>query len=148
MGFFDKLSETISTGSAKVAEKAKEVSGVATITAGMEKEKALVEKAYYDMGKKMFNEHKDALAAALPDEVAKVEESLKKIEDAKAAIRETKKLNVCPGCGKELSKEVAFCPACGAKMPEPEEAAPAEEAADETAEAPAEENPYEENNIE
>lgn len=145
MGFFDKLSETISTGSAKVAEKAKEVSGIASITAGMEKEKALVEKAYYDMGKKMFNEHKDALAAALPEEVAKVEESLKKIEEAKAALRETKKLNVCPGCGKELSKDVAFCPACGAKMPESEETEEPEEEAENTA---SEENPYEENNIE
>lgn len=140
MGFLDKLSDSISKGSAQVAKKAKEVSDIASITAGMEKEKALIEKAYYDLGKKMFAEHKDVLAGALPEEVAKVEESFKKIEDAKEQLRIAKGINVCPGCGKEVAKDVCFCPACGAKMPEPV----VEEAKEEVDEAMSEE----ENNAE
>lgn len=137
MGFFDNLKETISTGSAKVAEKAKEGYGIASLTASLEKEKATAEKLYKEAAKKAFAADAEAFKALAPEEVEKLVESLAKIDEIKASLRATKGVQVCPGCGKEVDKDIAFCPACGAKMPE---VVKEEEPAEEAAEAPAEES--------
>lgn len=131
MSFLDKLSEKISTGTEKVTEKAKEVSGVATLTAGMEKEKVAIEKLYKEIGKKMYEEHKDVLASALPEETQAIDDSFKKIEDAKVAIRIKKGIKICPNCGKELDKATVFCSACGTKLPEEEKEKAEEEKTEE-----------------
>lgn len=121
MGFLDKLSDSITSGSAKVAEKAKEVSEIATLTATVEKEKLNLEKLYREIGQKFLEENKDDATAKYPEIVAKYDESTKKIEDAKEAIRKAKGTLVCPVCGKEVPKGTKFCPACGAELPVVEE---------------------------
>jgi len=126
MGFLDNLQNKISAGSAVVAEKAKEVSELASLSATVEKEKVVQEKLYYELGKKVYAECKDSVADSCADVLAKIEESFKKMEDAKEALRTKKGNPVCPGCGKEVAKGTKFCPACGAVIPEEEEA-PAEE---------------------
>ena len=134
MGFLDNLSEKISSGSQKAAEKAKEVSEIAKLSATVEKEKVVQEKLYNEIGKKMYAEYRDLLLEKLPEETAKVDDSVKKMEDCKAALQSKKNVNVCPGCGKEVDKNAKFCPACGAVIPEAaEEAAEAEETAAEEA---------------
>lgn len=132
MGFFDNLSDKISTGGAKVAEKAKDVTEIATLTATVEKEKVVLEKLYNEVGKKFFENYKEELRAKFPEEVGKMEASLKKIEDSKNAIKDKKGVAVCPACGKEVPKNAKFCPACGAKMPEVEVKEEAKEETQET----------------
>lgn len=130
MGFFDKLSESISTGSAKVAETAKELKTVATLNAQIDKDTKLVEKTFTEIGKLYFEQFKDELNAKFPEQVAKIDEANANIEKNKEAIRVAKGINLCPQCGKEVAKDTKFCPACGAKMPEP--------VVEEVVEAPAE----------
>ena len=116
MSFIDKLSESITSGTEKVAKKAKEVSDVASLTAGMEKEKVSIEKLYRDIGKKMYEEHKDVLTSALPEETAMVDGCYERIDVAAASIKEAKGIRTCPSCGKEIVRESAFCYVCGAKL--------------------------------
>lgn len=123
MGFLDNLSDKLTAGGAKVAEKAKEVSGIATLTASIEKDKVAVDKLYTEIGKKFFEQYKDELAAKFPEEVGKIAEIVEKMEASRASLRDLKGIQICPGCGKEVDKTVKFCPACGAVIPE---AAPAE----------------------
>lgn len=122
MGFLDNITDKISQGSAKVAEKAKEVSELAQLSAVVEKEKVVQEKLYLELGKAMYNQYKDVAAEKLPEVAGKIDDSVKKMEEAKAAIKAKKGNPVCPGCGKEVTKETRFCPACGAVIPETAEA--------------------------
>ena len=116
MGFLEDLSDKITRGGATVAKKAKEVSEVATLTATVEKEKINLDKLYMQAGKQMYEEKREILASNFPASVAKIDETIKKIDDAKEAIKVAKGVSVCPGCGKEVERNVRFCPYCGASM--------------------------------
>lgn len=128
MGFLDNLSDKLSKGTETVGKKAKEVSEYASLTAVVEKEKVVQEKLYNELGKKVYAECKDAVSEKCAEEIAKLDESFKKMNDAKDQIRDKKGNQICPGCGKEVAKGSKFCPACGAVMPEEAEEAPVEEA--------------------
>ena len=117
MGFLDKLTDSISTGSAKVADKAKEVTEIATLTATVEKEKVNADKLYKELGQKFYEQYKNLVAEKFPEDAAKIDESVAKIDDAKEAIRKVKGIQLCPKCGKEVAKDTKFCPTCGAEMP-------------------------------
>ncbi|MBO4679839.1 MAG: zinc-ribbon domain-containing protein [Lachnospiraceae bacterium] len=116
MGLFDDLTKTIAKSGAAVVDKAKEVSEIASATASMEKEKLALEKLYNDLGKKMFENYKEDLAFKFPEEVNKIEESLKKISEAKDNINDKKGNKICPSCGKEIPKGSSFCTACGRRV--------------------------------
>lgn len=117
MGFFDNLGDKLQAGGSKVVEKTKEAAEIAKLTASVEKEKLAMEKVYTDVAKKFYEQFRDELAAKFPEETAKLDESAKKIADAKAALKVLKGVQTCPACGKEVDKDVKFCPACGAAMP-------------------------------
>ncbi len=127
MGFFDNLGDKLQAGGSKVVEKTKEAAEIAKLTATVEKEKLAMDKVYTDIAKKFYEQFRDELAAKFPEETAKLDESAKKIAEAKAALKEVKGVQACPACGKDVDKDVKFCPACGAAMPSVAEEAPAEE---------------------
>ena len=116
MGFLDDLTKTIAKSGAAVAEKAKDVSEIASATATMEKEKLALEKLYNELGKKMYENYKEDLIAKVPELVEKIDASVNKIADAKININEKKGNRTCPSCGKELVKNSSFCPSCGRKV--------------------------------
>ena len=116
MGLFDDLTKTIVKGGNAVVDKAKEVSEIASDTAAMEKEKVALEKLYNELGKKMFEGHKEELTAMFPEMVDKIEDSLKKIAIAKENINDKRGTRVCPACGKEIPKGSSFCTSCGRRV--------------------------------
>lgn len=116
MGLFDDLTKTIVKGGNAVVDKVKEVSEIASDTAAMEKEKVALEKLYNNIGKKMFEEYKDDLLSKFPEEVGKIEDSLKKIAIAKENINDKRGTRVCPACGKEIPKGSSFCTSCGRRV--------------------------------
>lgn len=130
MGFLDNLSEKISAGAATAQETAKKGWDITKLTATVEKEKVVQDKLFCEIGKKLYEEAKDVVSEKCPDACAKLDESVKKVEEAKEEIRKVKGNVVCPGCGKEVSRDTKFCPACGAVIPEPV----AEDACEETCE--------------
>ncbi len=117
MGFLDKLTDSISTGTAKVADKAKEVTEIATLTAAVEKEKVNADKLYKELGQKFYEQYKDLAAEKFPEDAAKLDESVAKIDDAKEAIRKAKGIQLCPKCSREVARDTKFCPECGTEMP-------------------------------
>lgn len=123
MGFFDNLGDKLQQGGTKVVEKTKEAAEIAKLTAVVEKEKMAMDKVFTDLAKKFYDQYRDELAAKFPEETAKLDESAKKIADAKDALKAVKGVQVCPACGKEVDKDIKFCPACGAAMPAAAEAA-------------------------
>ena len=116
MGLFDDLTKTITKSGAAVIDKAKEVTEIASQTAAMEKEKIALEKLYNDLGKKMFENYKEELVSRFPEEVDKIEESLRRIAEAKENINDKKGNRICPACGKEIPKGSSFCTACGRRV--------------------------------
>ena len=116
MGLFDDLTKTIAKSGAAVVDKAKEVTEIASATAAMEKEKVTLEKLYNNLGKKMFEEYKEELISKFPEEVDKIEDSLRKIAEAKENINDKKGTRICPACGKEIPKGSSFCTSCGRRV--------------------------------
>jgi len=116
MGLFDDLTKTITKSGAAVAEKAKEVSEIASATAAMEKEKIALEKLYNDLGRKMFENYKEELISKFPEEVDKIEEGLRRVSESKDLINDKKGNKICPSCGKEIPKGSSFCTSCGRRV--------------------------------
>ena len=136
MGFLDKLSDSISAGGAKVAEKTKELAELAKLSAQIDKANKTAEQTLIEIAKALYADSKDELAAKYPELVEKLDATYAEIATAQEAVRKLKGIVVCPQCGKEVQAGITFCPGCGAKMPEVE-APVAEEAAPTEVECPA-----------
>lgn len=121
MGLFDNLSEKLAVGGEKVKEKAKIGYEYASLTATIEKEKVVQEKIYHEIGKKLCEEAKELIAEKCPEEFARLEESIKKAEEAKKTLDEKKAANGAKPEGEEAET-------CDSAACEAAEEAPAEDA--------------------
>lgn len=140
MDFLDDLSKKITSAGQTAAKKTKEIAELTKLNAKVSEEERKLRDTYVAIGKLYVSLHSDTYEADFGDLIAALHEGEKQIEEYKAQIHEIKGVVKCEKCGAEVTSGSAFCNACGAPMPVvnpvDEEA---EEAAEETPEAPAEE---------
>lgn len=115
MDFFDKLGETISSKSRDVAKKAKEITEVVSLNAKISTQEDIIKKAYYDIGKKYYETHKDEVNE-FSSEFEIINHALKEIEIYKKEIQTIKSTKVCEACNEEVPLEASFCSKCGRKF--------------------------------
>jgi len=126
MAFFDKLGESISTGSQKVAQKAKELSEVSNLNSQLGRDESIVRSSIDELGRLYFEQHRDEVESAYPEIVKRIDDANADIARIKQEILKAKGLQLCPKCGNDVPVGVKFCPSCGNEMIY-EEAAPVEE---------------------
>ncbi len=119
MGFFDKLSDSISSGSAKVVEKTKEISTVTNLNMQIDKDNKAIEKVYTEIGKLFFEQFKDVVVEKCPEQAARIDELMANVAKNLEAVRDAKGITICPQCGAELPRGTKFCSKCGFQVPEP-----------------------------
>lgn len=140
-----ETAETVTNKAGEAMEIQKLKNQIRTLERGNENDLAELGLAIYEQFKAgdAVGEEAAILCEAIQDREASIGEYQQKISELKGDTQ-------CEGCGKTVTKGMAYCPYCGTKMPEPiveeeteeeaaeaetaEEAAAAEEAKEETAE--------------
>ncbi len=130
MKFFEDLGATLGTGAKAVADKTKEISGVAAIKAQIGTAEASLGKLYKDLGKAYYEDHKES--AAYGEKMSEIAAVLAKIDALNAKLSSTQGVKKCPACGEAMAKDSTFCPKCGAKVESFEEVEEVKEVAQET----------------
>ncbi|MBQ8510796.1 MAG: zinc ribbon domain-containing protein [Clostridia bacterium] len=113
--FLNKAAENVNAAAKTAAKKTGEVAESAKLTIALKTEQSKLEGLYNQLGKLYYEKAEEAQLAA---QVLEIDEQKVVIEQLKAEIAENSGKVICPGCGKEISVDVAFCPACGTKQEE------------------------------
>lgn len=117
MAFFDDISKKISKATQTVAQKTKDVTGVAKLNISILDEEKKINKAYAEIGKIYVEKFADNADESLVELIASVKAAEAKIAEYKEQIKEIKGVMVCEKCGAEVAANTAFCTACGNAMP-------------------------------
>lgn len=112
MAFFDKIGESVNKGIGSVSSMF-EVSGVSSRLKNCEE---MLEERYTELGKLFYENSKTSPSATYDELFAKIKEAHEAIELLKKEIQDAKGTVICPGCGAEVDKNVAFCSKCGTKI--------------------------------
>lgn len=135
MGIFDKFSDQLSGVGKNISNSTQQFVNEQKIQASIRDKKNTINEALLNLGKAYYTAHADDTDSEFAGTIAAIKSEYKAIDDLKAQLSDVRGKTICPKCGAEIDKDVAFCPKCGAKIAkEPEE----------TAEAPKEEAPAEE----
>lgn len=123
MSFFDKFSETITSKSKDVANKAKEIAEVTSLNGKIVAQEGLIEKYYKEIGRFMYEHREKTCDNGLEERFKLVDAAYEEIDRLKAEIRKIKGVKQCESCGADVPFDAAFCSKCGTAVPEekPEE---------------------------
>ena len=117
MAFFDDISKKITKATQTVAQKTKDVTGVAKLNISILEEEKKINKAYAEIGKLYVEKFADNADESMAEFIATVKGAEDKISEYKEQIKEIKGVQVCEKCGAEVAANTAFCTACGNAMP-------------------------------
>lgn len=90
MDFFEKLGDTISDKGRKAADKAKELSEIATLKGQIFKQEEAIKKNYTELGRIYFEQHGDAPEASLEELCRSIREAKDTVEKLQTKIKELK----------------------------------------------------------
>ncbi len=133
MSFFDKVSETFSSKSKDVVDKAKEIAEVVNLNSQVSSQESLINKYFKEMGQYLYEHRGEDVTTPLEERYGLIDAAYEEIARLKKEILEVKGLKACPACGNEMPKDVAYCSKCGTQVPVAEPKT--EEAGEETASA-------------
>jgi rRNA maturation endonuclease Nob1 len=127
MAFFEKFGKKVGEAAQVAAKKSGEVVEITKLSMNIAGEEDKVKALYCEIGKKAYENYAAGAALEIDDFRAlleQVDREKENIKELKAKILDVKNMRVCPSCGKELDKSVAFCEKCGTKQEEPATEAP------------------------
>lgn len=90
MDFFEKLGDTISDKSRKAADKAKELSEIATLKGQIFKQEEAMKKCYTELGRIYYEQYGDTPEAPFEDVCRSIREAKDTVEKLQAKIKELK----------------------------------------------------------
>lgn len=118
MGFFDKLSDIVSTTGKELNKKAKDLVSTSKLESQISLEEEKIHNIYVQIGTEYYDQYKKDPVNPYAQLCEQITASKNTIEELKKEVEKLKGLQRCPSCGAAVSIEAAFCPACGTKMPE------------------------------
>lgn len=128
MGFFDKITDIVSSTGKELNKKAKDLVSVSKLEGQIAGEEDKISAAYAKIGEMYYQAHKDETGGPLVELCQEITTAHQTIDQLKKELEKLKGLQRCPVCGNSVSIEAAFCPSCGSKMPKVEEPAAVETA--------------------
>ena len=115
---FEIISKKLKQFSKDTVTEVQKLNEVRQLNAGINDEKKQLELIYAAMGKKLWQQYKEAPLEGFEDEMRTIEEKYSKIDLLQDQIRRVKGVVLCPCCNTEMAATERFCSNCGNKMPE------------------------------
>ncbi len=132
----NKIGTTVTEAGKEGLERAKDLRDTAVISLEIRDREASIRKAYRELGRAYYQQHKDDEEPAY-DQIIYIKAAFEEIGELKATKDEIRGIRRCSNCGAPIQNGANFCPNCGKKY---ETAETAEETEEETAEKEPEED--------
>ncbi|MCD7765548.1 MAG: zinc ribbon domain-containing protein [Lachnospiraceae bacterium] len=100
-----------------VAEVQK-LNDVRNLNAQINAQKKMVQAMYGEIGKKLYDQYKEAPLDGFESDFQALNGAFEHIEQLREEIRAAKGVTLCPNCKMEVGVDERFCSNCGSKMPE------------------------------
>lgn len=146
MSTWENLKGSLFSAGRDVSQKAKEVSEVAKLKMDIRTKEDFVEKQYAILGRAYYEANKEDAGERDAEQFRVITEALEEIARMSQQVLDIQGVVQCPNCGKKVPSENTFCSDCGARLDdiiveatvvepadEPEETAETENAGEQTA---------------
>lgn len=118
MSTWDDLKGSLFAAGRDVSQKAKEVSEIAKLKMDIHSKEDFVEKQYAILGKAYYEENKDNASEKDVEQFHVITEAIEEIYRMKQQVLDIQGVVQCPNCGKKVPEDNSFCNACGARLDE------------------------------
>ncbi len=115
MGFFDTLSETLTSTGKAVGSKTKEAAETAKLSLQISQEEARLKKAYEALGEAYFKNHENDMPEQYAVYAVDIRESAARLDSLMKDRQILKNQKRCSSCGAWMPNEDRFCGKCGAE---------------------------------
>ena len=118
MSTWDDLKGSLFAAGRDVSQKAKEVSEIAKLKMDIHSKEDFVEKQYAILGKAYYEENKDNASEKDIEQFRVITEAIEEIYRMNQQVLDIQGVLQCPNCGKKVPQDNCFCSACGTKLDE------------------------------
>lgn len=115
MGFFDTLSETLTSTGKVVGSKTKEAAEIAKLNLQITQEEARLKKGFEVLGEAYFKNHENDMPEQYAVYAADIRESSARLDSLRKDKQILKNQKCCVNCGAWIPNEDRFCGKCGAE---------------------------------
>ena len=115
---FDEISKKVKKFSKNTVEEVQKMNEVRILNGKISDAKKQVNQLYLEMGKKLYEQYKEAPFEGFETEIRTITEKIELIGQIKEQVRTVKGVVLCPCCNTEVPQGERFCSNCGNKMPE------------------------------
>ena len=119
MGFFDKLSESLSETGQGIKKMADDTSAKSQMNSELKKKEKELEALVYQVGLVMVSNEPEICSQKCGDLYAQIVNAREAAKNIRNRLMLLDAEIVCPGCGKTIKGVTEFCANCGTKLPEP-----------------------------
>ena len=118
MSAWDDLKGSLFAAGRDVSQKAKEVSEVAKLKMDIHTKEDFVEKQYAVLGRAYYEANKDNVSEKDAEAFRVITEAIEEINRMTQQVLDIQGVVQCPNCGKKVPSDNSFCSDCGAKLDE------------------------------
>ena len=116
MSAWDDLKGSLFAAGRDVSQKAKEVSEVAKLKMDIHTKEDFVEKQFAILGRAYYEANKDNASEKDAAQFRVIGEAIEEIKRMNQQVLDIQGVIQCPNCGKKLPIGTSFCSDCGTKM--------------------------------
>lgn len=116
MANWEGLKDSIFAAGRDVSQKAKEVSELAKLKMDIHTKEDFVEKQFAVLGRAYYEVNKGNASVEEEEQFGIIKEALDEIERMNQQILDIQGVVACPNCGKKVPADNSYCSACGAKL--------------------------------
>lgn len=116
MSTWENLKGSLFSAGRDVSQKAKEVSEVAKLKMDIRTKEDFVEKQYAILGRAYYEANKDDINERDAEQFGVITEALEEIARMTQQVLDIQGVVQCPNCGKKMPSDNTFCSDCGARL--------------------------------
>ena len=118
MATWDDLKGSLFAAGRDVSQKAKEVSEIAKLKMDIRTKEDFVEKQFAILGRAYYDAHKDDVCEKDAEQFGVITEAIDEIDRMNQQLLDIQGVVLCPNCGKKSPIGTCFCSDCGTKLEE------------------------------
>jgi hypothetical protein len=117
---FEDFSNKVKKISKDTVQEVQRLNEVRILKGQVNDAKKQINGLYSDMGKRLYEQYKEAPMDGFETEIHSITDKIAQIEELKERIRKVKGVVICPCCNMEVAAGEKFCSNCGNQMPDTE----------------------------